>query len=59
VPAVVVAPEVVAAVDKGGPEEEGVPWLRDDAASVGEEGDVEEVVGYREGGVDVDLVRSV
>lgn len=42
--AVLVAAEVVAAVDEGRPQRVGVRRLRDEAAAVGEEGDVEEVV---------------
>lgn len=52
---VLVAPQVVAPVDEGGAHGERVAGLRGERAAVGQEGDVEEVVGDGERGVDVNL----
>lgn len=50
-----VAPEEVAAVQKGGPQGGRVVGLRGEGSGAREEGDIEEVGGYGEGGVDEDL----
>lgn len=52
---ILVPTQVVAAVDEGGGQREGVRGLGDEGAGVGDEGDVEEVFGYAQRVADEDL----